>query len=144
MCSIGAALDLVGEKWSLLILREAFMGLRRFDDILTSVGCARSVLTARLATLVENGILKQVPYQDSGSRPRFEYALSPKGHELFPILVALLQWGDKWNAPMKKPALVLRHVDCKADVRAEVRCSAGHGPLEDHDTYARTATAAST
>ena len=136
-CSISAALELIGEKWSLQILREAFLGLRRFDDILEMVGCARSILTTRLATLVDNDILKRVPYHEPGSRPRDEYVLTEKGHEIFPIVVALLQWGDKWNAPTGKPSLLLRHAGCKAEVRAELRCSKGHGPLLDRETYGR-------
>ncbi len=129
-CSIGAALDVIGEKWSLLVLRDVFLGLRRFDDILATVGCARSVLTARLATLVEYGILLRVPYHDPGSRPRFEYALTTKGRELYPILVSLLQWGDTWGERSTKPSVVLKHAGCNATVRAEIRCTKGHGPLQ--------------
>ena len=136
-CSIGAALDLVGEKWSLLILREAFLQSRRFDDILAAVGCARSILTARLASFVENGIMTRVAYREPGMRPRYEYALTEKGRDIFPILVALLQWGDKWNAPVGKPALVLRHAKCKAEVRAELTCAKGHRALQADDIYAR-------
>jgi len=135
-CSIAASLELIGEKWSLLVLREAFFGLRRFDDILAGVGCARSVLTARLATLVKNDILKRVPYREPGSRPRYEYAITAKGREIFPILVALSQWGDKWTAPMRKPSLILRHAGCRAQVRAEVRCKKEHGPLRANEVRA--------
>jgi DNA-binding HxlR family transcriptional regulator len=134
-CSIAATLELIGEKWSLEVLREAFLGLRRFDDILGALGCARSVLTERLATLVAHGILKKVPYREPGSRSRYEYALTAKGRELFPILVALRQWGDDWNAPAGKPSLLVRHVGCKAGVRAEIRCTKGHGPLQASDVY---------
>jgi DNA-binding HxlR family transcriptional regulator len=113
-------------------VREAFLGLRRFDDILAALGCARSVLTERLATLVDNDILKKVPYREPGSRSRYEYALTAKGRELFPILVALMQWGDKWNPPMGKPSLLQRHAGC----RAEIRCRKGHGPLQANEVYA--------
>jgi len=136
-CSIAATLELVGEKWTLLVVREAFFGLRRFDDILAMVGCARGVLSARLATLVDNGILLRVPYRDPGARPRYEYALTPKGRELYPILIALMQWGDRWSAPEGKPPIVLRHLDCDAEVRAEIRCATGHGPLAPRETFAR-------
>ena len=136
-CSIGAALDLVGEKWSLLILREAFFGSRRFDDILQAVGCARSMLTARFASLVDNGIMRRVAYREAGARARYEYVLTDKGRDIFPILVALLQWGDRWNAPMGKPAVILRHAGCKAEVRAELTCMQGHRKLHSDEIYAR-------
>src|SRR3954454_7175745 len=97
-CSIRRTLDVVGEKWTLLVLREAFYGLRRFDDFHRAIGCARNILSARLATLVEHGILQRARYQEPGSRPRAEYHLTDKGRELFPALIALLQWGDRWTA----------------------------------------------
>jgi DNA-binding HxlR family transcriptional regulator len=136
-CSIAAALDLIGEKWSLLVLREAFSGLRRFDHILEGVGCARSVLTARLAALVDHGILVRVPYREPGSRPRDEYVLTERGREIYPIVVALMQWGDKWNPPAGEPSVLLRHAGCKAHVRVELRCAGAHGPLDANDIYAR-------
>jgi DNA-binding HxlR family transcriptional regulator len=140
-CSIAATLDFVGEKWTLLVLREAFFGVRRFDDILAALGCARNVLSARLATLVEAEILVRVPYREAGSRPRYEYALSPKGRELYPILLALMQWGDAWCQPAGTRPVIVRHVDCGSEVRAEIRCALGHGPLPPRETSARSASA---
>src|SRR6266511_5373666 len=92
-CSIARALELVGERWTLLIIRDAFLGLRRFDQFQRSLGVARNVLTDRLNRLVEEGILRRVPYQE---RPvRFEYRLTDKGRELWPVMMTLMQWGDR-------------------------------------------------
>ncbi|HYF21406.1 MAG TPA: helix-turn-helix domain-containing protein [Ramlibacter sp.] len=93
-CSIARALDEVGEWWSLLIVRECTLGTARFDDFQRRLGIARNVLTARLARLVEVGVIEKVPA--AGSETRNEYRLTEKGEELYPVLVALLQWGDRW------------------------------------------------
>ena len=132
-CSIRRTLDIVGEKWALLVLREAFYGVRRFDDFHRAIGCARNILAARLATLVEHRILERHGYREAGSRPRSEYRLTGKGRELFPTLVALLQWGDRWTADPEGAAVELRHDGCGASIAAELRCGAGHGPLTAHD-----------
>lgn len=135
-CSIGRTLEIVGEKWTLLILREAFYGLRRFDDFHRAVGCARNILAARLSTLVEHGVLERHRYQEAGSRPRAEYRLTDKGRELFGALVALKQWGDRWAADSDGPAVRIRHEACGADVGIELRCAAGHGPLTAREVVA--------
>jgi DNA-binding HxlR family transcriptional regulator len=134
-CSIKRTLDLVGEKWTLLVLREAFYGVRRFEDFHRGVECARNMLSARLATLVAEGILARAPYRDPGSRRRHEYRLTDKGRELLPVVIALLQWGDKWQADPEGPAVIVRHRDCNAEVGVVVQCAAGHGPLAARDTY---------
>jgi DNA-binding HxlR family transcriptional regulator len=136
-CSIRRTLDIVGEKWTLLVMREAFYGGRRFADFHRALGCARNILSARLKTLVDEGILIQEPYRDPGSRSRFEYRLTEKGLELFPALVALMQWGDKWTADPDGPPVEVRHRDCGEPIAAELRCAAGHGPLSARDTQAR-------
>jgi DNA-binding HxlR family transcriptional regulator len=135
-CSIRRTLDVVGEKWTLLVLREAFYGVRRFDDFHRALGCARNILAARLATLVEHEILERHRYQEPGSRARAEYRLTEKGRELFPALVALLQWGDRWTADPGGPAVELRHDVCGATIAVELRCAAGHRPLSERDTTA--------
>lgn len=90
-CSVAAALEVVGERWSLLIIRDVILGLRRFDQIQSDLGVARNILHTRLARLVDEGILERRPYQQ---RPeRFEYLLTEKGLDLWPVIVALLQWG---------------------------------------------------
>ena len=97
-CSIKRTLDVVGEKWTLLVLREAFYGARRFEQFLANVGCARTLLSERLATLVEHGVLQREPYREAGQRERHQYLLTDKGHDLFAALVVLMQWGDRWEA----------------------------------------------
>ena len=101
-CSFAGALEVVGERWSLLIVRDVFLGLRRFDQIQANLGIARNVLQARKARLVEQGVLERVRYQE---RPRrFEYRLTEKGIDLWPTVVALMQWGDRYAAPADGPA----------------------------------------
>ena len=97
-CTIKGALEIVGEKWSLLVLREAFFGIRRFDDFHRVLGCARNLLSDRLAKLVDHGVLDRVAYREPGQRTRHEYHLTEKGRDLLPALVALMQWGDRWTA----------------------------------------------
>ncbi|MDP1827963.1 MAG: helix-turn-helix domain-containing protein [Archangium sp.] len=134
-CPVAGALEIVGERWTVLIIREAFFGLRRFDEFQRAVGCARNLLTARLATLVEHGVMQKVPYRDEGQRERFEYRLTPKGHELYPVLQALRQWGDRWLYDGAGPLEVF-HRECGGRVFAEVRCEHGHGPLAARETDA--------
>jgi DNA-binding HxlR family transcriptional regulator len=135
-CSIRRTLDIVGEKWTLLVLREAFYGVRRFADFHRALGCARNLLSARLRTLVTEGILAQEPYHEPGSRVRFEYRLTEKGMELFPALMALMQWGDRWTAEAEGPPVEVRHRDCGRRVRVELRCAGGHGHLSARDSEA--------
>ena len=94
-CSICRAVDVVGDRWLLLVLREAFRGVRRFDAFQDALGASRSVLAARLARAVEIGVLRRVPYAEPGQRPRHEYRLTRKGVELLPALLALMEWGDR-------------------------------------------------
>jgi DNA-binding HxlR family transcriptional regulator len=93
-CSVARSVDLVGDCWSPLILREAFYGERRFEGFLASLGLGRNVLAERLARLTEGGLLKRVPYTERP--PRFEYRLTPMGKDFFPVMMALMQWGDTW------------------------------------------------
>jgi DNA-binding HxlR family transcriptional regulator len=125
-CTIAATLGIVGEKWTFLVLREAFNGVRRFDDIQRRTGMPRQVLSNRLSRLVSDGILRRTPYQDEGQRPRSEYRLTDKGIELYPVLVALLGWGDKYVAQAGGPPVELTHRDCGAPVHLQLACSAGH------------------
>lgn len=135
-CSVAGVLEIVGERWSMLVIREAFFGLRRFDDFQKKVGCARNVLTERLATLVDRGVLRKEPYREEGQRERFEYRLTPAGHELYPVLQSLRQWGDRWLHDGHAPLEVF-HRDCGGLVRAEVRCErCDAGPLHARETDA--------
>lgn len=125
-CTIAAALASVGEKWTFYVLREAFNGIRRFDDMQRRTGAPRQVLADRLARLVADGILRKVPYQEAGQRARSEYRLTRKGLDLFPVIVALLEWGDKYEPGPAGPIVSLTHRDCGAPVRLQLACSAGH------------------
>ena len=117
-CSIARSLEILGERWTLLILRDAFFGLRRFDEFHASLGLARNVLATRLARLVDEGILEQVLYSE---RPeRYEYRLTPKGRELGIALAALRQWGDKYLSA-KPPRLLRRKSNHKPVIVAYVQ-----------------------
>ncbi|MDT7763502.1 MAG: hypothetical protein QOC63_2922 [Mycobacterium sp.] len=132
-CSIARTLGVVGEKWTLLVLREAFYGIRRFDDFHAALGCARNLLATRLKTLVAYGLLERVAYQDDVGRGRHEYRLTDKGRDLFPVVVALMQWGDRWTADESGPAVQLLHRDCGEPVTVELNCAAGHVALGARD-----------
>jgi DNA-binding HxlR family transcriptional regulator len=124
-CAVSAAVDIIGDRWSLLILRDVFFGVRRFEDFHSGLGISRSVLTARLASLVEAGVLRRKPYQAEADRTRFEYRPTRAGVELLPSVVALMRWGAR-NAMNSPPAMSTRHADCGAEVDAVLRCRAGH------------------
>ena len=116
-CSIARTLEIVGERWTLLIVRDAFRGIRRFDDFQANLGVSRNVLTERLARLVEAGVLERVRYQE---RPeRFEYVLTAKGRELRLALAALRQWGDK-HVTHRKTATLRTAADKRPVVAAFV------------------------
>jgi DNA-binding HxlR family transcriptional regulator len=125
MCSMAKSLDVVSSKSALLILREAFYGTARFDDFAERAGISEPVAAARLRELVEAGLLAREPYREPGQRTRMAYRLTDKGAELLPVLVALMQWGDRWLQPDGPPVL-LRHTGCGEVVQAELRCAAGH------------------
>ncbi|WP_369148759.1 winged helix-turn-helix transcriptional regulator [Streptomyces sp. R44] len=121
-CPVRRALDVVGEKWSLLILREAFNGVRRYDEFRQHLGLSEAVLADRLRKLVAAGVLRSEPYREPGTRTRHEYRLTPKGVDLWPVLLALKQWGDTHAAEPEGPVLDIRHADCGAPVRVVVQC----------------------
>ncbi len=129
-CSIAAALEVVGERWSLLIVRDVLLGLRRFDQLQADLGIARNILGTRLQRLVEHGVLEKRRYQE---RPeRYEYRLTEKGLDLWPAIVALMSWGDKYGAPAGPPT-VIEHRDCGGlvdDRRCCTLCGAALGPRE--------------
>jgi DNA-binding HxlR family transcriptional regulator len=129
-CSAAGTLALIGERWTLLIIRNAFLGIRRFDDHQRQLGIARNVLQTRLERLVEEGILRRERYQE---RPeRFEYRLTRKGAELWPVLVALMQWGDRHVYPGGAP-LVLTHKDCGGGMDERRRCDRCGADLDAWD-----------
>jgi DNA-binding HxlR family transcriptional regulator len=133
-CSIARALEYVGERWTLLIIREAFLGTRRFDDYQARLGIARNVLQARLERLVDGGIVAREPYSERP--PRYEYKLTAKGIDLWPVIVSLLQWGDKHEAPDGPPVL-LEHRDCGGKLDDRRRCLKCGAELERRDVISR-------
>jgi DNA-binding HxlR family transcriptional regulator len=119
-CSIARTLELVGERWTILILRDVFLGTYRFDELQRDLGIARNVLQTRLARLVDEQILRRVQYQERP--PRFEYRLTRKGTDLWPVLVALLNWGDRHVAP-NGPPIIIRHRGCGGEIDDRRRCT---------------------
>jgi DNA-binding HxlR family transcriptional regulator len=125
-CTIGAAIGIIGEKWTFLVLREAFNGVRRFADMQRRTQAPRQVLSDRLSRLVHEGLLYRAPYQEDGQRRRHEYRLTDKGRDLYQVMVALMQWGDRYAAAPDGPPVVLTHRDCGEPVHLQLACSAGH------------------
>ncbi|MEV4706992.1 helix-turn-helix domain-containing protein [Actinoplanes sp. NPDC049316] len=125
-CTIGRAMAVLGEKWTFVVLREVFNGVRRFADMREHTGMPRQVLADRLASLVEHGVLRREPYREPGSRVRHEYRLTDKGFDLYPVLVAVKEWGDRYLADPGGPPLTLTHRDCGAEIHAELHCGDGH------------------
>ncbi|MDF9714713.1 helix-turn-helix transcriptional regulator [Nocardioides sp. ChNu-99] len=133
-CSLVRAVQVLGDRWTLVVLREVFIGVRRFDDIRRHTGIPRQVLTTRLATLVDAGLLHRAPYREPGARERHEYRLTEKGLDLQPALVALTRWGDRHLADPEGPPLEFRHRDCGASVDVAPVCSAGHVLTDPRET----------
>ncbi len=119
-CSIARSLEVVGGWWTLLILRDAFAGPVRFEELQRDLGIARTVLTERLQRLVDHGVLERKQYCQHP--PRFEYHLSEKGHDLYPVIVGLMRWGDKWAAGEGGPPVVLTHTACGGEGHPVLAC----------------------
>ena len=119
-CSVASTLEIVGERWTLHVLREAFLGVRRFEDFRRNIGVARNILSDRLNTLVAEGILRRERYSEHP--PRYEYRLTRKGVDLYGILIELMKWGNRWTPQPEGPALVLRHKDCGAVIEPVHAC----------------------
>src|SRR5436190_16461002 len=129
-CTIARALDVVSTRSAFLILREAFYGTTRFDDFAERVGISEPVTATRLRELVEEGLLEREDYREPGQRTRQRYLLTSKGADLFPALVALMQWGNRWLDERGGP-VELRHRDCGEPVAVELRCAGGHSVAVD-------------
>ncbi|MER7850330.1 helix-turn-helix domain-containing protein [Kitasatospora sp. NPDC096077] len=140
-CSVARALSVVGERWSLLIVRETLDGASRFGEFHSRLGIAKNLLASRLDTLVTAGVLRRVPYQEPGDRQRFAYQLTEQGHALRPTLLALLEWGDRYLADPQGPSVIVRHrpddgaSTCDAPVRVILECAAGHDHLAPEDVH---------
>jgi len=130
-CSIARTLDIVGEKWALLAVREVFLGNRKFDEIVKRTGAPRDTLAARLRTLVGAGVLERRQYSEHPAR--FEYRLTSAGRDLYPVITTLMRWGDKYLAGEDGPPLVLQH-HCGNRVVATVVCEACGEPLDARHT----------
>jgi DNA-binding HxlR family transcriptional regulator len=128
-CSVAQCLELVGEWWSLLIVRDAFLGVTRFDDFQARLGISRNILTQRLNHLVDNEILKRVPYSDHP--PRSNYRLTVKGRDLWHVVMAMRQWGDRWAAP-GGPPVQTKHTACGHVITAVPVCSHCGETLDAH------------
>lgn len=133
-CSVAQCLEVVGEWWSMLIIRDAFLGTRRFDDFQKSLGISRNVLTQRLSKLIATGVMQREPYQHNPVR--YEYSLTPKGKDLWPVLTTMRQWGDQYAAP-KGPPIEVVHRNCGHAAPAELRCTHCHKPFGYRDVSIR-------
>jgi DNA-binding HxlR family transcriptional regulator len=125
-CSIARTLALIGDRWTLLVLRDVANGVRRFDELATHLGIARNILSRRLAALTGHGLVERRAYREPGERVRHEYRLSRAGRELMPVLLAFMDWGDRHLAGPEGPPAVARHAGCGARLRISVTCEEGH------------------
>lgn len=133
-CSIARSLEVVGERWSLLLVRSVMLGAHRFDDLLVALGATRSVLTARLRLLEAEGVLERRPYSERP--PRYEYHLTAKGLELWPVIAHLQQWGDAHYCEPAGPPVVLEHRDCGGHPDAHLRCDRCGADLDGGEVVA--------
>lgn len=127
-CSVANTVETIGDRWIILILRDAFMGVRRFEDFQKDLGIARNILSNRLDRLVGAGILETVPYQ--ANPPRSEYKLTPMGKDLLDVLLALWRWGDRWQAPQDAELRELIHLECGEPTHIVASCSHCGGELK--------------
>ena len=135
VCSIARALEVIGQRWSVLIIRDVFLGRHRFDELCASTRITRSVLTDRLARLTAEGVLERRRYQ---SRPeRYEYDLTEKGRALLPVIAHLMLWGDRYYGEAGGPPLVLEHRDCGGHPQPRLHCDRCDGALAQDDIRAR-------
>ncbi|TDP98188.1 winged helix-turn-helix transcriptional regulator [Labedaea rhizosphaerae] len=131
-CSIARTMDLLGDWWTPLVLREAFYGIRRFDEFQQALGIARNTLTDRLRRLVDEGLLEKRLYQ--AEPRRYDYLLTEKGREFFGVLAAMTAWGDRWLADPAGPPITFHHKACGHDTHASVVCGHCGSPLRAEDT----------
>jgi DNA-binding HxlR family transcriptional regulator len=133
-CSVAQCLEVVGEWWSMLLIRDAFLGIRRFDELQQRLGISRNVLTQRLTKLVEEGVLEKRPYQDNPVR--YEYLLTDKGRDLWPVLTTMRQWGDKHAAP-NGPPMKITHKACGHAARFDLHCAQCGDRVSHRDVVAQ-------
>ena len=133
VCSIARTLEVLGERWTLLVIRDVFNGNRRFDQIQENLGVARNVLSARLAWLVDEDILEKRAYQERP--PRYEYFLTEKGLDLWPVMISLLDWGDRHLAEPAGPPMLILHKGCGGPVDGRGYCERCGERLTARDAY---------
>lgn len=133
-CSVASTLEVIGERWTMHVLREAFLGVRRFEDFRRNIGVARNILSDRLSTLVAEGILRRELYSEHP--PRYEYRLTRKGVDLSGVLIELMKWGNRWAPRDEGPGLVLRHRGCGAVIEPVHACPECGEPLHARDLQA--------
>ena len=134
-CTVARSVDVLGDHWNLLLIRQACLGMRRFDDFQAALGIGRNILTQRLARLVDEGIFTKVPYQESPAR--YEYRLTDKGRDVYPILAAMAAWGERWLTGPEGTPLVLHHTSCDHDMHAVVVCSQCQEPVDVRSVRAK-------
>lgn len=134
-CSIARTMDLLGDWWTPLVLREAGYGIKRFDEFQESLGIARNTLTDRLRRLVDEGLMEKRPYQTEPVR--YDYVLTEKGRDFHKVLLAMNRWGDRWLSGEEGPPVVMYHDVCGQESHAEVVCAACGGPMTADNTHAR-------
>ena len=130
-CSVARTVSVIGDRWTLLVLRDCFLGVRRFEDFQQRLGISRPMLVDRLRKLVEAGVLKKVAYQESPTR--YEYRLTPKGLDLHPVLMAIVHWGDVHKAGKSGRPLLHRHAGCGHHFDPVTVCSECHAPVHAKD-----------
>lgn len=139
-CSVARSVAVIGDRWTLLLLRDCFLGVRRFEEFERRLGISRGIIAERLRTLVEEGVLRREPYQD---RPlRHEYRLTEKGLGLHPVIMAIVHWGDVHYAGDAGPPLIHRHKACGCDFSPVQTCSACGGTVGPRDVEVRASVAA--
>jgi DNA-binding HxlR family transcriptional regulator len=126
VCSIARTMELIGHPWTMVLLRDLFNGVRRFDELTDHLNIARNVLTRRLAGLVEAGLVEKVSYREPGQRARNEYRLTKAGRDLRPVLLAVMAYGDEHLAGEDGPPMRIQHADCGAEVTVRLECANGH------------------
>jgi DNA-binding HxlR family transcriptional regulator len=134
-CSVARTVAVIGDRWTLMILRDGFLGVRRFEDFQARLGISRTITAERLKGLVDEGVLKKVAYQDHPMR--FEYRLTDKGHDLYPVIMAVVNFGDRHYAGEAGPPLLHRHKACGCDFHPVTTCSECHAPVGARDVETR-------
>lgn len=134
-CSVARSTAVIGDRWTLMILRDCFLGVRRFEAFQARLGISRTIIAARLKLLTEEGVLRKVPYQENPLR--HEYRLTAKGLDLHPVVMAIVHWGDRHYADERGPPILHRHKACGCDFHPVQTCSACGEPVSARDVETR-------